>query len=180
MNLIILALIALISYLAFQNKKLLLQLALIPKIMHNNPKQRYRILSSGFVHADFNHLLFNGITLYFFGSFLEKAIGPVDYLILFLGGILFGNLPSIMKQKDNENYISLGASGGVSSLLFAFIYLYPTQLIYVFFIIPLPAFVFGILFVAYSFYANHKGRDGINHLAHLAGAAFGFLWVLFL
>lgn len=179
-NILLLLVIALVSYQGFKNRSLQLKLSLHPYIMKRDKSQWYRLLSSAFVHADMNHLIFNGITLYFFGGLLEQVVGPLHYLILFLGGVVFGNLPSIIQFKDKNNYFSLGASGGVSSLLFAFIFLYPTELIYLFFFIPIPSIIFGLLFVAHSFYAHFKLKDGINHLAHLAGAAFGLLWIWFI
>lgn len=179
-NLIIIIAILLISNKGFKDKKWMYQLALYPKLMRENNNQWYRIITSGFVHGSWNHLIFNLITLYFFGSFIEDYLGVIHYLTLFTGGVIFGNLPSIIKESNRINYYSLGASGGISSLLFAFIYLFPTQKIYIFFILPIPAYLFGLIFLIYSIYAHFKLKDGVNHLAHLSGAIFGLLWILLL
>lgn len=178
-NFLLMLIIFLSSYYGFKNPSWRYKMALHPYSMHRKTKEYYRIITSGLVHADWRHLIFNAITLYFFGNFMAIYLGIIGYLTLFVGGVIFGNLSSIIKFKNNENYYSLGASGGISSLLMAYIIAFPTSKIYFFFAIPIPAYIFGLLFFVFSIYAHFKLKDGINHLAHLSGGLFGVLWILF-
>lgn len=171
-NIINIAIISIISYLAFNKPQTKHKLLLNPyRVAHNG--EYYRMLTSGFVHADFNHLLFNMITLFFFGNVVENKLGVVYYLILFIVGILVANLPSYLKYKDLPHYNSLGASGGVSAVLFCSIVYSPTGTLGLYFVIPIKGFIFAILYLIYSQYASKKGGDNINHDAHIYGALFG-------
>ena len=142
-----------------------------------------RLITYGFVHADGFHLLFNMITLFFFGRVLEQFYRQyafdMGFALFYLGGLIVSILPSYLKHKNDVNYFSLGASGAVSAILFAFILFQPWNLIFVFFI-PVPAIIFAILYVAYSFWAERRGNNGINHSAHLWGAAYGIICTLIL
>jgi membrane associated rhomboid family serine protease len=151
--------------------------------------QYSRFLTSGFIHNDYGHLIFNMFTLFFFGPSVEYSLqeimpgvtGSVLYILLYLFGIIFSGIPSYVKHKDHAYYNSLGASGGVSTILFASILLIPSIGIYLLFIpIEIPGWLFAILYMAYSFYASHHGRDNINHDAHLWGALFGLLFIFVL
>ncbi len=159
------------------------------KVLKNG--QLYRVLSHGFIHADFTHLAFNMFVLWQFGSLVELylqqntgnlllGIVPPSFITLYLGGVVAAAIPSLMKQGDNPNYASLGASGGVSAVMMSYILLFPTQKLLLFFVIPMPAFVAGILFFAYERYMNKKGGTGIAHDAHLMGAIFGAVYILVL
>lgn len=139
----------------------------------------YEVLTSGFLHANLGHLFVNMFTLYFFGPVMEQVVGPVYFLGLYLTGLIVAALPSIVKFKDDPNYATLGASGAVGSVLFAFIFLFPLENIYLFLIpIPIPAFVFAILYLIYSMYASKQARGRINHEAHIAGALWGIIYLL--
>ena len=142
-----------------------------------------RFITYGFVHGDFIHLLFNMITLYFFGSALESFYRnfafDMGFALFYLGGLIFSILPSYLKSKNNTQWYTLGASGAVSAILFAFILFAPWQIIWVF-IIPVPAIVFAVLYVAYSIWADKKGNTGINHSAHLWGATYGLIMTIIL
>ena len=127
------------------------------------------------------HLLFNMLTLYFFGRQIELLmtglVGVWVYPLFYLSALVISILPTYLKNQHNPNYLSLGASGAVSAVLFAFILIAPWQLIFVFFI-PLPAIVFAVLYVGYSIWMDKRGGDRINHSAHLAGAAYGVMFLL--
>jgi membrane associated rhomboid family serine protease len=178
-TIVIIVLTAIISYVAFSNRKLYSDLILYPPAI--NQGQYYRFLTSGFIHADLQHLLFNMLTLFFFGRALENyvntALGNWAFLVLYLGGIIISDIPSYLKNKNNAHYASLGASGGVSSVLFAFILLAPWTTIYLFFL-PVPAIVFGVGYMAYSIYMSRKSVDNVNHDAHLWGAIYGIVFIL--
>lgn len=176
-TLFIIALTAIVSYMGFQNPRLIDKLIFWPPAIKQE-KQYYRFVSHGLIHADFQHLLFNMFTLYFFGryfeSFLESRVGPIGYLVFYALAIVVAIIPTYYKNIDNRNYRSLGASGAVSAVLFAFILLNPWSLIFVFFI-PCPAIVYGVAYTAWSIWAEKQNRDNTNHSAHLWGAAYGII-----
>lgn len=139
----------------------------------------YELLTSGFLHANFTHLFVNMFTLYFFGRVMEQVIGPAFFTGLYISGLIVSGIPSVIKFRENPNYATLGASGAVGSVLFAFIFLFPMENIYLFLIpIPIPAFVFGILYLIYSMYESKKDVGKINHEAHTAGAIWGILYLV--
>lgn len=151
---------------------------LIPHRVVNN-QSWYEILTAGFLHASFGHLAVNMFVLFFFGMVLEQNLGAVQFVSLYVSGLLVSSLPSMIKHREDPQYATLGASGGVESVLFGFIFLYPTESIYFIFLpIPIPAWIFGLGFLAYSVYESKKGRGNINHEAHIAGAVWGVLYLL--
>ena len=180
-TLIIIIVTALISISAFNNGRIYNDLIMYPPAI--NRGQYYRLLTSGFIHADFMHLIFNMLTLWFFGKVLEERyfmyFGKFTFLIFYLAAITLSDLPSYIKHKNNSSYASLGASGGVSAILFAYIILAPWSTIYLFFL-PVPAIVFGVVYLVYSQYMSRKGGDNINHDAHFWGAVIGVAGVLIL
>lgn len=139
----------------------------------------YELITSGFLHANLGHLFVNMFTLYFFGSVMEQVLGPGYFLGLYISGLIVAGIPSVIKFKNNENYATLGASGAVGAVLFAFIFLFPLENIYLMLIpIPIPAFIFAILYLAYSMYESKQERGKINHEAHLAGAIWGMIYLV--
>jgi membrane associated rhomboid family serine protease len=174
-NIIIIALTCIVSYTAFSNQKLMADWILLPyKTMRD--KQYYRFVTYGFLHADFMHLLFNMMTLYFFGRVMENfytsKLGALGFVLFYLGGIIVSVLPGAMQNKNNPQYATLGASGAVSAVLFAYILFKPWTTLLIFFV-PCPAIIYAVLYVAYSIWLDKKGTDNVNHSAHLWGAAYG-------
>ncbi|MDO4709760.1 MAG: rhomboid family intramembrane serine protease [Pseudomonadota bacterium] len=183
MTLIIIAITALVSWRAFDNERLLDRLMLWPVMMRRR-KQYGRLLMHGFVHADWMHLIFNMVTLYFFGRQIEQLFGgglagAAGFTFFYLSAIVMAALPAWLKHRQDLHYRSLGASGGTSAVLFAFILFSPWSKLVIFPIpVPVPAIVFAVLYVAYSIWMERRGRDNIAHGTHLAGAAYGVLFML--
>jgi membrane associated rhomboid family serine protease len=165
-----------ISITAFGNPKIINDLIFWPPRISKN-KQYYRFITSGFIHADIAHLAFNMITLYFFGRMMEEAffiekIGKIGFILFYVFGIICSEIPSYIRNRNNYNYRSLGASGAVTAIIFSFILLYPWEKITVF-VFPMPAVLFAVLYLVYTYYMSRKGGDHINHSAHLWGAIYG-------
>jgi len=179
-TLAILAVTVLVSWQAFGNRRLLERLLLWPPAVARH-RQYDRLVTHGFVHADWQHLLFNMITLYFFGRHVERMfapyIGPLGFALFYLSAIVVAILPTYLRHRGDPNYRSLGASGAVSAVLFAFILVQPWALIFVFFI-PVPAIVYAVLYVGYSIWMDRRGGDNVNHSAHLWGAGYGLLFTV--
>lgn len=144
-------------------------------------KEYIRLLSAGFLHADIMHLAFNMLTLYFFGPIVLEGFGNIGFLLIYFGSIILGNLFSLYIYQKQPWYSAIGASGGVSGILFAAIALYPAIKIFIFFIpIGIPGFIFGLLYFSYSVYMmlNPRQHDNIGHAAHLGGAFFGLIYAV--
>lgn len=169
---------SLVSWAGFNNERLLQRLMLWPPAVTRG-HQYDRFITYGLVHGDFMHLLFNMFTLYFFGRQMEQFygqyLGPWGFLGFYLSALLVSALPSYLRHRHDPNYATLGASGAVSAVLFAFVLLQPWSTIYVY-VIPVPAIIFAVLYTGYSVYMNHRQADRVNHSAHLAGAAYGILF----
>jgi len=174
-----------ISLYAFNNEYFMEKWMMNPYTIYKK-KEYYRFITSGFIHADYMHLIFNMFTFYYFGNMIERVyqaihgnLGNVLYVLLYIVGIIISDIPTYLKNKNNYNYNSLGASGGVSSVLFAGILFNPLAGMYLMFIpIPIPAFIFGGLYLLYTYTQSKRGRDGINHDAHLYGALFGIVFTI--
>lgn len=190
MTLLIIAITSVISIIAFNRRDIFNKLQLNPYAVYHK-KEWYRILSHGFLHADWVHLFVNMFVLYSFGSAVESifkqlaANGIIQspvlvYLILYFGSMIFATVTTIAKHRDNEWYNSIGASGAVSAVVFTSIFFQPLANLYFFAVIPIPGIVFGALYLGYSHYMSRKGDDNINHDAHFIGALFGFIFPLFL
>ena len=179
-TLIILAVTCVVSFMALNNGKLMDDLLLWPPAIQRS-REYYRLVTYGLVHADFGHLLFNMLTLFFFGrimeSFFTARLGTLGFLLFYMGGLVISILPTYLKNRTNASYRSLGASGAVSAVLFAFVLLAPWARIYVF-VIPMPAIIYALLYTAYSIYMDKRGQDNVNHSAHLWGAAYGVAFTI--
>ena len=166
----------------------LLGLYVFPKIIEQSlfrpywlfrKKQYDSVYMSGFVHINLTHLLFNMVTFYFFAFPMERVLGTVKFIALYVVGLLCGQLGTWLKQHNNPEYASLGASGAISAVLLAYIVYFPTHSLHLLLIpVPIPAFVVAIAFLAYSWFASKKAGSKINHDAHLYGALSGLLYIL--
>ncbi|HSR66256.1 MAG TPA: rhomboid family intramembrane serine protease [Xanthomonadaceae bacterium] len=170
----------LVSWLAFERPGLMARLVLWPPAIARS-HQYDRLVTHGFVHADLQHLLFNMITLYFFGRLVEAMflpyLGHLGFLLFYLSALVVAIVPGWLRHRRDPGYRSLGASGAVTAVLFAFILVQPWALIYVF-VVPVPAVLYAVLFVGYSLWSGRHGHDNVNHAAHLWGAGYGVLFTL--
>jgi len=169
-----------ISLVGFRSPGLINALILWPPIVRQK-NEYYRLATYGLIHGDLAHLIFNMIALFSFGSLMEQfydgALGQFGFVFFYTVGLIVSILPTYLKNRDNANYRSLGASGAVSAVLFAYILLQPWSMIYVYFI-KVPAIVFAVLYVVYSIYADMRAKDNVNHNAHLWGAAYGVIFTV--
>lgn len=141
-------------------------------------KQYDTMIMSGFIHADVGHLLFNMFTFYFFAFPMERYIGTTRFVFLYFVGLIVSHSCSWYKHRNNPEYASLGASGAISAVLFAYIVYFPTTTLMIIPIpVPIPAVLFAVGYVGYSYWASKKSRDRINHDAHLCGALSGLAFV---
>jgi membrane associated rhomboid family serine protease len=179
-NLVIIAITCIVTFIAFGNRQLLEGLILWPPAVSRR-HQYYRLVTYGLVHASPGHLLFNMITLFFFGRVMQQLytgdLGARGYAGFYVGGLVVSILPTFLANRDNAAYRSLGASGAVSAVLFAFILVQPWTTIYVY-VLPVPAIVYAVLYVVYSIYMDRRAADNVNHSAHLWGAAYGVAFTL--
>lgn len=185
LSIIIILITVVVSLMAFRDNGLMNKLINNPYSV-NHRKEYYRILTCGFIHADYMHLLLNMYALYLFGGAVETYFeyffggnAKLYFMILYLSGIIISNIPDIIKYKNLSFYNSLGASGGVSSIVFASIILSPlTKLIMFPIPIPMPAYIFALIYVAYSIYMDRRQGDNVNHMAHLWGGLWGVVFML--
>ncbi|MDX1463488.1 MAG: rhomboid family intramembrane serine protease [Marinirhabdus sp.] len=141
--------------------------------------EQIRMVTSGFLHADYTHLLFNMLTLYFFAGVVIEALGTVQFVLVYMAALLVGNLLSFYFHKDEYHYSAVGASGAVTGILYAAIMFYPTMPIYLFFIpIGIPAWIFGLVYLLYSIYGMKSRQGNIGHDAHFGGAVAGYVLTL--
>ncbi len=180
---ILIAINVIVSFIGFNDKNFLSKTIMWPYYVKRN-KEVYRLITSGFLHADMIHLFFNMFTLYFFGRNLEYILqagalgGTATYLGLYFGALIISDLPCFIKYKDAYQYRSLGASGAVSAVVFGTILFSPWDSIYLYGAIKISAALYAVLFIAYCIYMGKKGNDNINHDAHLWGALFGLVFTI--
>ena len=180
-TLLLVVVTALVSWQAWEKPKLLERLILWPPAVDRR-KEYDRLIGHGFIHADGMHLAVNMITLYSFGGAMEpffvERIGMPGFLAFYLSAIVIAILPTYLRHRRDARYRSLGASGAVSAVLFSSVLLDPWSLILLFFIVPIPAVLFAVLYVGYSMWMDRRGGDNINHSAHLWGAVYGLAFAL--
>jgi len=141
--------------------------------------EKIRLFSSGFLHADMQHLLFNMLTLYFFADVVIAYLSTIQFVLIYLGSLLLGNLLSLYFHKNEYNYSAVGASGAVSGIIYSAILLQPGMSLYLFFVpIPIPAYLFGIGYLLYSIYGMKNRIGNIGHDAHFGGAIGGYIITL--
>ena len=140
--------------------------------------EQIRMLSSGFLHADIPHLAFNMLTLYFCAPVVMGFLGNFSFVLIYLGSLIFGSLLTMAFHKDDYSYSAVGASGAVTGVLYSAILLQPDMMLGLFFVIPIPAYLFGILYLLYSIYGMKAKNDNIGHTAHFGGAVGGYLITL--
>ena len=188
MTLIIVIITSVISIVAFSNRILFARLQFNPYQAYHR-KEWYRIITHGFLHANWTHLIINMLVLFSFGGVIENSFRimaaqtwmkfPILWYVLFyLLALVISSLTTLRKHKDDIWYNSVGASGAVSAVLFCCIFFYPNMSLLFMGVIPVKAYIFGPLYLLYSYYAARKEGDNINHDAHLLGAIFGFLFPL--
>ena len=140
--------------------------------------EQIRMFSSGFLHADFPHLIFNMLTLYFFAPVVIAYLGNFSFALIYLGSLIFGSLLTMVLHKNEYGYRAVGASGAVTGVLYSAILLQPDMMLGIFFVIPIPAYLFGILYLMYSIYGMKAKNDNIGHTAHFGGAIGGYMITL--
>ncbi len=169
-----------VSIPAFTNRHLFDQFKHHP-YTEKREKQYYRWLTSGFLHGSWVHLGINMYVFYEFGRHVEHwykgmfgpTMGAILFLVMYLLTIVLADTPTYFKYQDNPNYSAIGASGGVSGILFAFILFMPWSMLGLFFVVPIPAIVFGVLYLWYESWSAKNSRDNIGHDAHFWGAVAG-------
>ncbi|MCS6988678.1 MAG: rhomboid family intramembrane serine protease [Chloroherpetonaceae bacterium] len=170
--LILLAMFAL-SVVAFEKPSLREALLLNPYRVRRE-RRYYALLTSGFVHGDWLHLVFNAVAFYFFALPLERIVGAEKFLLIYFGSLLASHVPDLATQSRNPNYRTLGASGAISGAMFAYILHEPSSEISAFLLpVAIPAPIFALLYLAISYYAAKQDADDVNHNAHLWGALAG-------
>jgi membrane associated rhomboid family serine protease len=166
------------SLIAWQYEELFQFFALNPWSLVRE-RRYYAFLTSGLIHADGRHLIFNMLSFYFFALPLERWIGHWQFFALYLASLVLSNLSTVIRNRDNPGYFCVGASGAVTAVIFSFIVYAPTSTIFLFFI-PMPALLFAVLFVGYSYYSARYRQTRVNHAAHLWGAVSGLALTLIL
>jgi len=184
-TLLIIAVTAIVSFLAFSNATLKKKFLFYPWLINKKSSESYRFFTHGLIHSDMNHLIFNMLTLFFFGPDVEKYLnrsdvfgnpkGSIIFLAFYAIGIIIAATLPYFRQKRNQYYTSLGASGAVSAALFAAILIFPLGNVW-----GIPSFIFGPLYLVYMVYMSKKAKDNIAHDAHFMGAIYGLIAIVLL
>ncbi|MDR2065811.1 MAG: rhomboid family intramembrane serine protease [Prevotellaceae bacterium] len=181
LTLTIIIITALASIAAFESPRLFDKFLLSPyMIVHK--KEWYRLVTHGFIHANWAHLLINMLVFYSFGqalmAYFTYYVGneTIHFFVIYFGGMVFATLTTIVKNHNNYAYRGIGASGAVSAVMFACIFFNPWNKLLFMGIIPVPGIVFAVLYLVYCSYMSRNGNDNINHDAHLYGAIFGLVY----
>jgi len=190
MTIIIILITGAISLWAFSNESIMKKFQLNPyQVYHEN--QWYRLLTHGFIHGDWIHLLVNMLVFFSFGTAIENQFeilahkgfisnNILHFFILYFGGMVIATLSTILRYKNEPNYNAIGASGAVSAVVFTYIFFSPTNSLLLMGVVPIPAILFGVLYLIYSQYMSRKSGGNVNHDAHFYGAVFGFIYPILL
>ena len=184
---LIIAVTCLVSYQLMEDRNGKSQLIFHPVTIKEH-NQWYRFLTSGFIHADWWHLGINMFVLWSFGNVIEGFFYPnylgefstIKYMILYFGGIVVSSIPTYLQYQNAPHYAALGASGGVSAVVFAVIFFEPWENLYLYGIIAIPQILAGVAYLAYSWYMDKRGTDNIGHMAHFTGAVWGLFFTGFM
>ena len=190
MTYIIIAFTAIISITAFNNSEIFSKFQFNAYQIYHR-KELYRLLTHGFLHANWTHLIVNMLALFLLGPVVEQYFNELmlagiikyyrlTYFIFYLIAIILSSLISLFKQKDNAWYNSVGASGAVSAIIFFYIFFNPWKMLYLYGILPVPGIILGALYLIYSQIMSKRNIDNINHDAHFIGAVFGFIFPILL
>jgi membrane associated rhomboid family serine protease len=178
----LIAITILISIGAFSDSRILSEAILSPYRVSKH-KEYWRLVTAGFLHADWSHLLLNMFVLFAFGPLVESAfiqffgpVGKILFAAMYFSSIIAAHASSVFKEHNNPNYFSLGASGATSAVVFASILFHPLQKFY----FGIPGFAMGAIYLYYSSYAAKQMSDRVNHEAHFYGAVYGFIFPIFL
>jgi len=170
-----------ITYVSWGNNYLFNKFVFSPYIILRK-KEYFRLLTHGFLHANWMHLLVNMLVFWSFGSALKIyfniiwSYGDFIFLLFYLSAIVISSLYSLMRHKDNFEYSAVGASGATSAVVFAYIFFEPWNLVYFFGLIPIPGIIFGAIYLIYSYQMSKKNIDNIGHDTHFWGAVYGFFF----
>ena len=181
---IIIGITVVLSFMCFNNTNLFYKLAFIPyRTIKNN--EWYRLITHGFIHADTMHLFVNMFTFWSFGTYIEaifkyQGFNTGDFLILYFGGMIVASIYDLIRRRNDPHFVSIGASGALSAVLFTSIFFDPWGKILLFGIIPIPGIIFGLIYLAYCQYMAKQAKDNVNHNAHFYGAFFGFIFPMLL
>lgn len=190
MTIVIIIITGAISIWGFSNEAIMKKLQLNPyQITHDN--QLHRLITHGFIHADWIHLLVNMLVFFSFGSAIENRFdilahkgiinnNILHFFILYFGGMVIATISTVIKHKNNPEYNAIGASGAVSAVVFTYIFFSPTNSLLLMGVIPIPAIIFGVLYLIYSQYMARRSGGNVNHDAHFIGAVFGFIYPILL
>lgn len=183
----IIVITGILSFMAFNNQNLLDKMIFYPPAITNR-NEWYRFITCGFIHADMGHLFFNMFTLFIFGREIEavfkqvfgNGLGAVLFLALYIVALAVCLIPTYLQNKDNYHYRSLGASGAISAVVFAYMLINPMNYLGIIFVpIFIPAFLFGLIYIIVSYYLDKSKAGNINHSAHLFGGLFGLIFTFF-
>ncbi len=190
MTILLIIITCIVSVLAFNNSTLFSRLQFNAYQIYHR-REYYRMLTHGFVHANWWHLLVNMLVLYFFGTNVEVILQQLAmagilkfpklyYMLLYLLSIVFASTISLVRYKDSVWYNAVGASGAVAAVMFFCIFFKPWQKLYLYGMLGIPGIIFAVLYLVYSQYMSRRGGDNVNHDAHFLGAVFGFVFPLFI
>lgn len=169
-----------LSLMAFYNERMYGEFMFHPYSVARGQKL-WTVITSGFIHRDWSHLLFNMLSFYFFAFQLEAILGHWQFALLYMASLILSDLPTVGKHKDDYWYHSLGASGAISAVVFSYILFNPLTKMIIFPIpIPIPALLYGVVYLVYCAYASRQSRDSINHDAHFFGAISGIMITILL